>query len=73
MTQSLADFAKSFTEPKSLCKCGHDGDGSVSDHKDAALGLAKGHGACKVADCPCKRFTWVSYSPSFKLALEARK
>jgi len=41
--------------PKSICTCGHTGDGPNSQHADR-YGL--GHGACKVEGCNCKQFTW---------------
>lgn len=37
--------------PKSMCKCGHAGDGEHSDHAGAI-----GHGKCFC--CNCVKFTW---------------
>ena len=42
--------------PKSLCGCGHTGDGPHSEH---AARFAEGHGPCK--RCACKQFTWESW------------
>jgi hypothetical protein len=53
--------AKVFTGPKSICKCGHLGDGDRSDHED--LIINKGHGKCKV--CDCKMFVWSRFTPTF--------
>ena len=42
-------------KPKSICTCGHTGDGPNSQHADR-YGI--GHGACTVEGCNCKQFTW---------------
>jgi len=42
---------------KSVCICGHTGDGLLSEHEDNLL--AKGHGACK--ECDCQKFTWKEF------------
>ena len=49
--------------PKSICVCGHTGDGVDSLHADT---LIKGHGACKVPGCDCKRFTWDRWTDTVK-------
>ena len=41
---------------KSICRCGHTGDGPNSEH-DARY--AEGHGPCLRCDCP--QFTWARY------------
>lgn len=57
--------------PKSICRCGHEGDGSRSAHSDT---LQPGHGACNVPGCGCERFTWARFKPGFEARLErARK
>lgn len=50
----------SFLKPgaKSVCHCGHTGDGLKSQHADR---LAAGHGACKVPGCKCEAFTWKAF------------
>jgi len=53
--------------PKSICSCGHPGDGSNSSHAGSI-----GHGECLL--CPsgrCQRFTWGGFYDSYKNALEA--
>lgn len=45
------------TEPKSICLCGHTGDGPNSAH-----GGLIGHGPCLVDDCACRKFTWASFT-----------
>jgi len=42
--------------PKSLCVCGHTGDGQNSEHMTE---IAYGHGAC--TQCDCVRFRWSSW------------
>lgn len=44
----------------SICKCGHKGDGSNSEHKNS---FSPGHGSCKL--CNCERFTWSSFTPEW--------
>lgn len=47
---------------KSVCTCGHTGDGVGSQHEGVGLnGLSAGHGACKL--CECGRFSWAGWSP----------
>lgn len=42
-------------EPRSVCVCGHTGDGFNSEHEDSIVG---GHGSCTVEGCDCQQFTW---------------
>jgi len=51
------ELTMAFTQkyPKSICACGHTGDGANSDHIDT---FSLGHGMCIVKGCPCKQFTW---------------
>ena len=51
--------------PRSVCICGHTGDGSDSDHMDL---LSKGHGPCR--ECDCQRFTWAGFTQKFEKALD---
>jgi len=41
---------------KSMCRCGHVGDGKHSEHANA---IALGHGACN--ECGCLRFSWARW------------
>lgn len=52
---------KTFAGPKSLCACGHTGDGEMSCH----AGLI-GHGMCLSPACGCAKFTWVGWTPEFE-------
>jgi hypothetical protein len=52
-----------FYGPKSLCSCGHTGDGILTQHHDS---FSPGHAECKVKDCLCAQFTWVAWTPEFK-------
>lgn len=45
---------------KSICQCGHKGDGDNSEHDGY-----NGHGKCNVKGCNCNRFTWKSFIPEF--------
>jgi len=48
--------------PKSVCKCGHSGDGPNSQHKnDYGPDISPGHGECKARGCSCIKFTWVEF------------
>jgi hypothetical protein len=38
------------------CECGH----KKNQHLDTCGGAAKGHGACMVNGCKCRKFTWAS-------------
>lgn len=40
--------------PRSICICGHLGDGRNSEHKDSSM--TPGHGRCR--ECDCEKFTW---------------
>lgn len=57
-------FSMAYGErlPRSLCVCGHSGDGAHSQHKDTVQG---GHGKCKVKGCACDKFTWIAYTDMF--------
>jgi hypothetical protein len=52
-----------YDKPKSICKCGHTGDGPKSKHED--LRAEDGAGKCKVKGCDCDRFTWKNFTESF--------
>jgi len=57
-----------FVGPKSICKCGHLGDGIQSDHEDL---INVGHGKCKV--CDCKMFIWRGFTLSFSEVMDKIK
>lgn len=44
-------------EPKSLCFCGHLGDGPNSSHAGPI-----GHGVCTVIGCRCQKFIWAKFT-----------
>lgn len=53
---------------KSICLCGHTGDGAGGEHSDIALSCdlqtsqrAPGHGACTALHCGCRQFTWARF------------
>lgn len=51
--------------PKSVCSCGHLGDGAYGSH----AGIL-GHGSCVRENCPCSKFTWAGWCPAYVAALE---
>jgi hypothetical protein len=51
---------------RSLCTCGHSGDGAKSQHRNT---VQLGHGACKVKGCACEKFSWASHTEMFKAKL----
>ena len=62
---------KKFVGPKSLCTCGHTGDGEGSDHGNEYGNF--GSGACKVTGCTCARFTWKGWLKKFERFMESQK
>lgn len=54
-----------WSGPKSVCLCGHTGDGDESQHDDNEVAL--GHGECLV--CKCEKFTWVAFLPEYQVGL----
>jgi hypothetical protein len=53
---------------RSICMCGHDGDGSESCHAGEG-----GHGYCLVETCRCGKFTWADFTPEYKKILKQLK
>lgn len=53
-----------FNGPRSICSCGHDGDGPNSQHTGAI-----GHGFCMHPDCHCRCFTWMCFTSEFETFL----
>ncbi len=62
---------KQFVGPKSLCQCGHTGDGENSDHANEQV--SGGSGACLVPGCVCGRFTWKQFTKKYETFLERSK
>ncbi len=54
-------MGKVFVGPKSICTCGHNGDGVNSQHAGYV-----GHGQCMVSKCHCTKFAWEKFQPAFK-------
>jgi len=67
---------KEYKGPKSICACGHTGNGPDSDHgnpKGEWGELAPGHGCCSVPGCTCTQFTWVGWTPEFEAFLKQKQ
>lgn len=64
-------LTSTWAGPRSICTCGHLGDGRDSDHAPHFPGSMDGHGPCRVKGCKCKHFTWQSWSAEFSNALDA--
>lgn len=66
--------SREFVGPKSICFCGHTGDGNGSEHHDETL--VKGHGGsgkCRIKGCLCERFTWKLFTKKFNHYLSTQK
>ena len=50
---------------KSICKCGHTGDGHNSEHASGIIN--PGHGHC--LKCACEWFSWARWNPPYEAAL----
>jgi len=61
-----------WNDPKSVCTCGHTGDGPFSQHHSNHE-FSLGHGACRVMNCPCAKFTWKGWTREFELYLFATR
>ncbi len=61
-----------YKGPRSMCTCGHAGDGSGVDKADTfnAHSGVIGHGACTVSGCACVKFTWAASLPAYTKALD---
>lgn len=75
-----------FPGPKSVCICGHTGDGPNSEHGrsygdatdiltvESLAKMTDGTGACEHQSCrPCDRFRWAKFTPEFQEALDKLK
>lgn len=59
---------------RSVCSCGHLGDGDDSQHLGVGTPFgAGGHGACTVPGCECQKFTWVGWKPEAEAFMKARR
>jgi hypothetical protein len=56
---------KPFVGPKSLCTCGHTGDGENSEHQ-TLYEVAPGKGKCTINNCFCDRFTWARFTKKYQ-------
>ncbi len=56
-----------YDKAKSVCSCGHLGDGPSSEHGDT---FSHGHGPCMVEGCDCHKFTWVKFTPEFEATIK---
>lgn len=68
--EEVADLeaeAAAWPLPKSLCTCGHTGDGPGSQHQQHPRLLEAGHGRCRMALCDCKVFTFKEHLPAYQL------
>jgi len=78
MTTKMAAISKRIQDAqrysqraaKSVCTCGHHGDGNASWH--AGSGPARGHGYCIHAGCSCKKFTWAHWTPAYNEYMASR-
>ena len=61
--------AHSTEGPRSLCTCGHTGDGPGGQHDDR---LSYGHGPCLIKGCDCEQFTWAEWLPTPETIAEMR-
>ena len=50
---------------KSMCTCGHIGDGAKSQHDGI-----NGHGRCIEPGCDCIQFTWKFWLPHYQAWLK---
>lgn len=62
------DKGKQFVGPRSLCVCGHTGDGERSQHGNENFN--SGSGECLVNGCGCARFTWKGWTKKYENFLE---
>lgn len=64
----LDSMIYSALQPKSICTCGHDGDGARSAH----CGFG-GHGSCNYdgGSC-CGQFTWSRWHPDYVVYMKSK-
>lgn len=74
--EQWAEFNARFREGgRSVCSCGHLGDGEDSQHLGTGIPpfVSGGHGACTVPGCECQRFTWVRWKPEAEAWLKEQE
>lgn len=79
VTKTKLNVSMTYKGPKSVCACGHAGDGQ-GVARDAAGGHAVplhagtiGHGACMYAKCRCIKFTWARHTDHFTRAIASAR
>jgi hypothetical protein len=77
--EEMAKFKpKEFIGPKSICTCGHTGDGDESEHYDLVFDesgskLQLGRGICNIVGCDCEAFIFSRYTKKYEHFLESNK
>lgn len=78
----MAQFkSKEFEGPKSICTCGHTGDGEESEHYGLMLidstskgsGIQYGMGICSITGCQCEKFVLNRPTKKYLNFMESRK
>ena len=64
-----AKVVKTWQGSKSVCTCGHTGDGRWSQHTGRPTMVQNGHGRCLEPGCKCGQFTWGKWTGAFQDAL----
>jgi len=63
LTPNADELSKKYKLPRGICRCGHTGDGPLSDHAD--IGRGEGMGPCSACDCDCIEFFFERYTDFF--------
>ena len=77
MKKGWYDSIPVYNGPKSVCRCGHLGDGKSSSHaalrvNGVPIPVVHGHGECMVPGCDCKKFTWKAFTESYAAFIKRR-
>lgn len=67
-SDAVKNAIASYGAPRSVCSCGHTGDGPDSEH---VASITDGHGPCKMCNCP--GFCWDTWSKAFEAYLDNAK
>ncbi len=72
MTTTARAVARVYQGPRSMCACGHAGDGTGRGHAgEISLHAgALGHGSCVFKGCKCVKCTWSEYLPGFAATID---
>jgi hypothetical protein len=63
------ELSRNWSGPKSICMCGHHGDGKPSWHTNTFM---PGHGRCFHPDCKgCDKFRWKAFTEPYTKALDS--